>query len=131
MTDVPRPVAVKVSENFRRILEDIERFLVDADATRAYDDLLDELADGVIPNLGRFRDMGRPFLSRQPRSVEVSNALERLREQIAGQFSAPVTLREYDLADYLILYASIEGGVYLLAIRHHRQLSFDFASHWG
>ena len=34
--------------------------------------------------------------------------------------------------DYRILYAEENKGstVYLLSIRHHRQLSFDFASLW-
>jgi len=40
-------------------------------------------------------------------------------------------MREYVLADYLLLYAQIDGNIYLLAIRHQRQLSFHFASHWG
>jgi len=30
-----------------------------------------------------------------------------------------------------VLYAQIDANLYLLAIRHHRQLSFDFQSHWG
>ena len=40
-------------------------------------------------------------------------------------------LREYVLKDYLLLYALIGGAIYLLAIRHQRQLSFDFEGHWG
>jgi hypothetical protein len=41
-------------------------------------------------------------------------------------------LREYLHGDYLILYteAEVEAAVYLLSIRHHRQLSFDFARMW-
>jgi hypothetical protein len=31
----------------------------------------------------------------------------------------------------LLLYALIGGAIYLLAIRHQRQLSFDFEGHWG
>lgn len=41
------------------------------------------------------------------------------------------SLREYILADYLVLYAQIGGRLYLLAIEHQRQISFDFAAHWG
>ncbi|MFZ4538114.1 hypothetical protein [Propionivibrio sp.] len=40
-------------------------------------------------------------------------------------------LREYVLKDYLLLYALIGGAIYLLAVRHQRQLSFDFEGHWG
>ena len=39
-------------------------------------------------------------------------------------------LREYVAGDYLVLYASIGDNVYPLAIRHSRQLSFDFEAFW-
>ena len=32
--------------------------------------------------------------------------------------------------DYLILYLVRGDSVYLLAIKHHRQLSFDLMGHW-
>jgi hypothetical protein len=38
-------------------------------------------------------------------------------------------LREYVMTHCLVQYAQIKGTVYLLSIRHHRQLSFDLASH--
>ncbi len=122
---------VKFTQNFERNLEDIEAFLIEAEAPQAFDDLLDELLASVIPNLERFPDMGRPFLARQPHSVETTNALERLKKQLATLFPESAVLREYILASYLLLYARIDGTLYLLAIRHHRQLSFDFESHWG
>ena len=52
-------ITVKLTANFERNLEEIERFLVEADAPYAYDALLDELLKTVIPNLERFPDMGR------------------------------------------------------------------------
>ena len=75
--------------------------------------------------------MGRAFLTRQPRSVETTNALTTLRAKLSALTTDPQALREYVLADYLLLYAKIDGAIYLLAIRHHRQLSFDFEGHWG
>ena len=65
---------VRLSANFERNLADIERFLTEAEALQAYDALIDELLDTVIPNLERFPGMGRPFFSRVARSVETSNA---------------------------------------------------------
>lgn len=41
---------------------------------------------------------------------------------------AAEALRVYLHGDYLILYTATT--VYLLSIRHHRQLSFDFARLW-
>lgn len=124
-----KPV-VKLTANFERNLEDIERFLTDAGAPQAFDRLLNELVETVIPNLERFPEMGRPFLTRQPRSVETTNALEGLRKKLSALTPDADALREYILEDYLMLYAVIGGAIYLLAVRHQRQLSFDFAGHW-
>jgi len=123
-------VAVKLTANFGRNLEEIERFLVEADVPYAYDALLDELLATVIPNLERFPDIGRSFLARTARSVETTNSLNALRAKLATLTSDPDALREYVLSDYLLLYAQAKNIIYLLAIRHHRQLSFDFRSHW-
>ena len=126
-----RKPVVRLTANFEHNLADIERFLTEAEAPRAYDVLLDELLDTVIPNLERFPDIGRPFLAHPARSVESSNALEALRAKLLVLTPDAEALREYILDHYLVLYAQIGGNLYLLAIRHHRQLSFDFQSHWG
>ena len=121
--------AVKLTANFERNLEAIEAFLVEAEAPRAFDALLDELSATVVPNLQRFAGVGRPFLERPIGSVEAANAVERLLEQLKA-LDPRGELREYVMADYLLLYARIEGTVYLLSVRHHRQLSFDLARMW-
>ena len=121
--------AVKLTRNFERNLDDIERFLDENEATRAFDLLLDELADAVIPNLESFPKMGRPFLDRPALSVEAMSRIEKLRTQLDG-LSSNSDIREYVLSHYLVLYAITETTVYLLSIRHHRQLSFDFEDHW-
>ena len=125
-----RRIVVKLTANFERNLEEIELFFVEADASRAYEALLDELLATVIPNLERFSDKGRSFLARSARSVETTNSLSALRTKLASLTSDPEALREYVLSDYLLLYAQVDSTIYLLAIRHHRQLSFDFQSHW-
>ncbi|WP_300450246.1 type II toxin-antitoxin system RelE/ParE family toxin [Accumulibacter sp.] len=122
---------VKFTANFERNLEGIELFLTEVEAPQAFDGLLDELLDTVIPNLERFPGMGRPFLARQARSVETTNALATLRAKLLALTSDPEALREYVLKDYLLLYAPIGDATYLLAIWHQRQLSFDFEGHWG
>ena len=125
-----RKPAIKFTANFEHNLEEIERFLTETDAPQTYDALLDELLETVIPNLERFPDMGRPFMLRQPRSVETTNALMTLRAKLLALTTDPEALREYVLKDYLLLYAQIGGTIYLLTIRHQRQLSFDFDRHW-
>ena len=126
---------VELPASFLDCLDDIEAFLVEAflveaDARFAFDDLLAELRATVIPNLRRFPRMGRRYLASPPQSTE---ALAQLAALPAG---APDALREYLHGDYLMLYTVVDAfpdanaSVYLLSIRHHRQLSFDFAKLW-
>lgn len=117
---------VELTASFIERLESIEAFLAEADAAFAYDALLDELRATVIPNLRHFPRIGRAYLAAPPQSAE---ALAQLAALPAG---APAALREYLHGDYLILYTVSEaaGTVYLLSIRHQRQLTFDFAKLW-
>mgnify|MGYP001365144570 CR=1 FL=1 len=126
-----KKLTVKLTANFERNLGDIELFLNEAEAPQAYAALLDELLDTVIPNLERFPAIGRPFLARSLRSVETTNALEALQTKLAALTADPQSLREYILTHYLVLYVQIGESIHLLSIKHHRQLSFDFESHWG
>lgn len=121
-----KKIVVKLTANFERNLASIEQFLSDAAAPQAYDALLDEIADTVIPNLERFPDLGRMFMQRPVKSVEVGNGLEALHKKLNGG-----SLHEYLISDYLMLYARYDDVIYLLSIKHHRQLSFDFNSFWG
>ena len=121
---------VELTASFLERLDAIEAFLVEVDAGFAFDDLLAELRATVIPNLRRFPRMGRRYLANPPQSAE---ALAQLAALPAGAADA---LREYLQGDYLMLYTVVDASteakssVYLLSIRHHRQLSFDFARHW-
>ncbi len=64
---------VQLTAHFEHHLEEREAFLVEAEAPHVSDALLDELVGSVIPNLERFAGIGRPFLERPVRSVEVAN----------------------------------------------------------
>lgn len=127
---VAKKPVVKFTANFERKLEEIVSFLSEPEAPQAFDSLLDELLETVIPNLERFPEMGRPFLTHHPRSVETTNAQATLRAKLSALTQDMDALREYILKDYLLLYAPIGETIYLLTIRHQRQLSFDFESHW-
>lgn len=127
---MPKTLVVKFTANFERNLAEIEQFLYASDAAGAYDELLDELVDTVIPNLERFPSMGQNFLSRLVGSQETREALVVLRNKLAALVADPDGLREYVMQNYLVLYAQIRDNIYLLSVLHHRQLSFDFESHW-
>jgi len=117
---------VELTASFLERLEAIEAFLTEADAAFAFDDRLTELRATVIPNLARFPRIGRRYLDNPPQSAEALAQLATLPTGAAG------ALREYLHGDYLMLYAAIDTNAtaYLLSIRHHRQLSFDFARLW-
>lgn len=131
MTDpvLPRRCTVYLTAHFESNLEDIDAFLLDAQLPQAFDVLLDELTDTIIPNLERFPSMGRLFLEQSLRSIEIKDRVAGLIRQL-GVLSEDAELREYVMAHYLLLYVQTEGSIYLLSIRHQRQLSFDLAEHW-
>jgi plasmid stabilization system protein ParE len=117
-------IQVELTASFIERLESIETFLAEADAPQAYDKLLDGLRRTVIPNLRRFLRIGRSYLDQPPQSAEAMTQLAALPRGAAD------ALREYLHGDYLILYTLTGSTVYLLSIRHHRQLSFAFAKLW-
>ena len=124
-----KPV-VKFTTNFECNLDSSDHFLTEMEAPQAFDGLLDELLETVIPNLERFPEIGTSFLARRPGSVEATNALATLRAKLSALTQDLDALREYLANDYLLLYAPIGETIYLLAIRHQRQLPFDFEGHW-
>ncbi len=117
---------VELARSFLERLDAIEAFLAEADAAFAFDNLLEELRTAVIPNLARFPRIGRRYLDSAPQSAE---ALAQLAALPAGAAGA---LREYLHGDYLMLYSVMDANatVFFLSIRHHRELSFDFARVW-
>ena len=121
---------VKLTANFECNLGQAEAFLLEANAPQAFDALLDELTDTVIPNLERFPVMGRLFFERPIRSVEASNSMDALKRKL-NVIAKDGEIREYVMSHYLVLYARFDATIYLLSIRHHRQLSFDFQAQWG
>ncbi len=125
--------AVRFTANFEANLASIAAFWRDQEAPGAYALLLEDLAQSVIGNLEQHPQLGRRFLGRKPQSLEVRDRVASLQQRLGK-----MNVREYLVGDYLILYAvggEVRGArraatVYLLAIRHHRQLSFDFDGFW-
>jgi plasmid stabilization system protein ParE len=132
MPVTPGLATVKLTANFARNLADIETFLTEAQAPRSFDALLDNLLNTVIPNLERFPGLGRPFFNRAIGSVEAANALAALKTNLTSFMgNSAANLREYVMHDYLVLYVQMDDTIFLLSIKHQRQLSFDFEAHWG
>lgn len=117
---------VRITSNFDKNLVDIRRFLVEQGVPREFQFLLEQLFETVIPNLESFPEMGVDFLAKAPQSTEGLMRLETLKQRLGKNTS----LREYISGDYLLLYALRGNNIYLLSLRHHRQLSFNFKEHW-
>jgi len=111
--------------NFEANLDGIERFLAELSDSPSFQRLLDKLFDEVLPNLGAFPSIGLDFFARIPASIEGRHLHAKIKS-IAGNHS----VREYIFDDYLLLYNLHGENLYLLAIKHHKQLSFDLKGHW-
>jgi len=111
--------------NFARNLDAIESFLsVEGKAT--FHRLLDRLFQEIGPQLVRFPKSGRLFFEHQARSAEAQALFARLQEELhAGD-----ELRELVGDAFLILYLIRGNRLYFLAIKHHRQLSYDLLRFW-
>ena len=86
-----------------------------------------KLNDSVVPILKRHPRMGRNFLQRQSRSVDLVARIQKIDALLRtlDTDTARAEVREYVMTDYLLLYALVGEVIYLLAIKHHKQLSFD------
>lgn len=120
------PSQVRITANFQQTLDSIREFLSEQEAEAGFDSLIPHLWEDVIPNLKRFPKMGRDFLAKAPLSDEGRAKLHALKMK-SGKYTE---ILEYIANEYLLLYALRDSVVILLAIRHHRQLSFDLRAHW-
>lgn len=121
-----RKLGIRATANFRRNLEQIEAFLAGAGAPKEFDRLLRSLADEVIPDIERFPEIGADFLGRAPLSADGRARFAK----VLALLGPDASVRQLIRGDFIILYAIRREGIYLVAIRHHRQLSFDFPAHW-
>ncbi|MCZ6623454.1 MAG: type II toxin-antitoxin system RelE/ParE family toxin [Deltaproteobacteria bacterium] len=113
------------TENFVANLDSVRLFL-GPEGRSAFQRLLGRLFDNIVPTLCRFPRSGRSFPNHAVRSLEAQVLLDRLR----AVFRKGDDLREFVVDDYLILYLLRRNRLYFLAIKHHRQLSFDFLRFW-
>jgi plasmid stabilization system protein ParE len=121
-----RRFAPVFAENFLSNLDAIETFLK-PDGIAAFRRLLDRLFDDIVPMLARFPDSGRPFLQHPVRSREARTLVRKLRSLM----SPADDIREFVVGDYLLLYLRRGRKLVFLAIKHHRQLSFDLRRFWA
>ena len=115
----------RFTENFSANLTTIEEF-VSPHSRTAFHRLLDRLFDDVIPTLCRFPQSGRTFLTHELKSAKAKALTKTLRKLLNKEDD----LREFVMDDYLVLYLVHQRQVIFLAVKHHRQLSFDLKRFW-
>lgn len=122
-------IAVQATENFTANLRDISVFWDVREYPAGFDALLAELRQPVIPNLTRHPRMGRHFRNRQPQSVDGLARIQQMDAMLKalGTPGETAEVREYVMTDYLLLYLLSGTTLHLLAIKHQKQLAFDFA----
>lgn len=116
----------RFTENFSTNLTAIEEFL-GLHGGRPLHHFLDRLFDDVIPALCRLPQSGRSFLAHPIKSAK-AKALTRELRRLLGTGD---DLREFVMDDYVVLYLVRRGQVIFLAVKHHRQLSFDLKGFWS
>lgn len=121
-----RRVIVEFTLNFERNLDEIEQFLLEHDAPGTFAALIDHLLDTLVPNLEQFPDLGADFLARRAQSAQGAARIVGLQQRLPPG----TTLREYVAGEFIVLYAAADARRWLLAIRHHKQLSYDLKTHW-
>jgi plasmid stabilization system protein ParE len=116
----------RFTDNFSTNLTAIEEFL-GSHGGRALHRFLDRLFDDVIPTLCRFPQSGRLFLAHPIKSAKAKALTKELRRLL----DKGDDLREFVMDDYVLLYLVRRGQVIFLAVKHHRQLSFDLKGFWS
>ncbi|MBI4481393.1 MAG: type II toxin-antitoxin system RelE/ParE family toxin [Acidobacteria bacterium] len=113
------------TENFANNLDEIRLFL-EPEGTNAFKRLCTRIFDDIVPTLCQFPQSVRRFLTHPVRSLEAQTLARRLERLLKKRDE----LREFVVEDYLILYVVRGKKMIFLAIKHHRQLSFDFRHFW-
>lgn len=114
------------TENFTANLDEIQSFL-SVEERLAFQSLLNRLFDDICPQVSRFPLSGRSFLAHHAGSVEAQEMIERVTERLRTGDD----LREFVVDDYVVLYLVRRTRIYFIAIKHHRQLSFDLRRFWS
>ena len=113
------------TSNFAANLDSIKLFLT-KEGESDFQRLLSRLFEDIGPMLSRFPHSGRSFLAHRVGSKEAQALIERLRSMLRKGDD----LREFVVDDYVVLYLIRGTRIYFLAIKHHRQLSFDLSRFW-
>ena len=114
-------VRVEIRSSYRRAFLHALDHLLDNEAIAAAERFAEAALVSLPDRLERHPRSGRDYLARNPGTPRLLETLARVRSLLGTD----IELREILLEDYLVLYAIQNQTVHLLAIRHHRQSSFE------
>ena len=120
-------IQIRATANFEANLDSIDAYWDACQFPAGYGQLLTELANTALVHLQNHPRMGRNFMNRQSQSVEALARAQKLDALLStvGTNTEVMEIREYVMTDYLLLYALAGNVIHLLAVKHHKQLSFD------
>ncbi len=114
------------TENFTANLDEVQSFL-SVEGQSAFQRLVKHLFDDLCPQFAQFPLSGRSFIAHHTGSTEAKKLMERVQDRLrAGD-----DLREFVVDNYVVLYLVRRTRIYFIAIKHHRQLSFDLRRFWS
>ena len=116
---------IEAAPNFLATFDEARRFLVEQDAQTArvrYARLQAELVE-MVQMLGWSPGCGRLAQFFAAHSAQARLRLARV-QRLAAEAAVP-DLREFVLQQHVVLYAHSSKRVVLLAIKHHRQLTYS------
>jgi len=117
-------IQVRVTDNLLANLDELGEFLLQVTpeaAPQLYQRLREEL-DEMLTLLEALPGIGRPARFLRARSIQSRERTARAMR--LAQSLGLSDLREYVLKEHLVLYASSDAEVFLLAVRHQRQLEY-------
>jgi plasmid stabilization system protein ParE len=117
---------VYATRNFAANLDSVEEFLSEH-GQPTFRHLIQRLFEDICPILSQFPTAGRSFFAHREGSREAQLLIRRLKKKL----QTGDDLREFSFDDYLLLYLVREKRIYLVALNHQRQLSFDLRRFWS
>ena len=121
MGDEPK-ARIRVARSFERCLDDLREFSAGEGRPHDLDRFEGELLEKLVTMLEPYPQIGRDLLASLPGSSEA----RLLRDRLLGRLTEGATVRKLVVREHVVLCVERHGEVVLIAIRHHRQLSFDF-----
>jgi hypothetical protein len=116
------------TDNFLANLDEIEDYWDTCLFPTGHHRLLHELTHTVLEHLQYHPRLGRNFLQKKTESLTARHQVQQLEQMLAKlDKGTPIEIREYVMTDYLLLYALAGEVIYLLAIKHQKQLAFAFS----